>query len=66
LAFVFVALALVISLPLERLFTHPFLFFFFAAVMASGWYGGTVPAFLAVLVSTLLVDYFSFRRSIPS
>jgi putative methionine-R-sulfoxide reductase with GAF domain len=58
LAFVFVALALVISLPLERLFTHPFLFFFFAAVMASGWYGGTAPGLLAVLVSTLVVDYF--------
>jgi putative methionine-R-sulfoxide reductase with GAF domain len=60
LVFVFVALALVISLPLQRLFTHPFLFFFFAAVMASGWYGGTAPAFLAVLVSTLAVDYFFF------
>jgi hypothetical protein len=57
-AFVFVALALVISLPLERLFAHPFLFLFFAAVMASGWYGGTGPGLMAVLVSTLVVDYF--------
>ncbi len=40
------------------MFTHPFLFFFFAAVMASGWYGGTAPGLLAVLISTLVVDYF--------
>ena len=52
-ALVFVALALVVSLPLERLFTHPFLFFFFAAVMAAGWYGGTLPGLLAVLLSSL-------------
>jgi hypothetical protein len=58
LAFLFVASALAVSLPLERLFTHPFLFFFFAAVMASGWYGGTAPGLLAVLISTLVVDYF--------
>jgi hypothetical protein len=58
LPFLFVASALVVSLPLERLFTYPFLFFFFAAVMASGWYGGTAPGLLAVLISTLVVDYF--------
>ncbi len=58
LAFLFVALALIVSLPMERLFTHPFLFFFFAAVMASGWYGSTGPGLLAVVVSTLVVDYF--------
>jgi putative methionine-R-sulfoxide reductase with GAF domain len=57
-AFLFVALALVVSLPLERLFTHPFLFLFFAAVIAAGWYGGTAPGLVAVLVSTLVVDYF--------
>jgi putative methionine-R-sulfoxide reductase with GAF domain len=57
-AFLFVALALVVSLPLERLFTHPFLFLFFAAVMAAGWYGGTAPGLVAVLACTLIVDYF--------
>ncbi len=36
-AFLFVALALVFSLPLQRLFVHTCLFLFFAAVMASGW-----------------------------
>src|ERR1700722_4918334 len=53
-AFLFVALALVFSLPLQRLFVHPFLFLFFAAVMASGWYGSTGPGLLAVLLSTVV------------
>jgi K+-sensing histidine kinase KdpD len=57
-AFLFVALALVFSLPLQRLFVHPFLFLFFAAVMASAWYGSTGPGLLAVLLSTVVVDYF--------
>jgi hypothetical protein len=58
LATLLVALALVVSLPLERMLTHPFLFLFFGAVMAAGWYGGTVPGLVAVLASTLVVDYF--------
>ena len=57
-ALLFVAVALAASLPLERLFTHPFLFLFFAAVMAAGWYGGTGPGLAAVVASTLVVDYF--------
>jgi K+-sensing histidine kinase KdpD len=57
-AFLFVALALVLTLPLQRLFVHPFLFLFFAAVMASAWYGSTGPGLLAVLLSTVVVDYF--------
>lgn len=57
-AFLFVALALVLTLPLQRLFVHPFLFLFFAAVMASGWYGSAGPGLLAVLLSTVAVDYF--------
>lgn len=60
LTFLFVAFALALTLPLQRLFTHPFLFLFFAAVMASGWYGGTVPGLIAVLLSTVAVEYFFF------
>jgi K+-sensing histidine kinase KdpD len=56
--FLFVALALVFTLPLQPFFVHPFLFLFFAAVMASGWYGGTGPGLLGVLLSTIVVDYF--------
>lgn len=54
----FVAMALVATLLLQRLFPYPFLFLFFPAVMASAWFGGMSAGLLAVVVSTLLVDYF--------
>lgn len=57
-AFICVAAALVSSLVLQRLFPYPFLFLFFAAVMVSAWFGGTAPGLFAVLLSTILVDYF--------
>jgi K+-sensing histidine kinase KdpD len=57
-ALVCVAVALFSSLLLQRLFPYPFLFLFFAAVMASAWFGGTAPGLFAVLLSTLAVDYF--------
>jgi K+-sensing histidine kinase KdpD len=54
----FVAAAFVSTYLLQRFFPYPFLFLFFAAVMASAWFGGTGAGLLAVLLSTLLVDYF--------
>jgi K+-sensing histidine kinase KdpD len=57
-ALVCVAAALFLSLPLQNLFPYPFLFPFFAAVMASAWFGGTAPGLFAVFLSTLAVDYF--------
>jgi K+-sensing histidine kinase KdpD len=57
-AFVWVAAALGSSLVLQRLFPYPFLFLFFAAVMASAWIGGTGPGIFAVILSTLAVDYY--------
>jgi K+-sensing histidine kinase KdpD len=57
-ALLFVAVAFVSTLLVQPLFPYPFLFVFFAAVMASAWFGGSKPGFVAVLVSTLLVDYF--------
>src|SRR6202521_1054609 len=53
-----VAAALGLTLLLQRLFPYPFLFLFFAAVMASAWFGGTAPGLFAVFLSTLAVDYF--------
>ena len=50
--------ALVSSLFLQRLFPYPFLFLFFAAVMAGAWVGGTGAGLFAVLLSTLTVDYY--------
>jgi signal transduction histidine kinase len=54
----FVSLAFVCTLFLQRFFPYPFLFLFFAAVMASAWFGGTGAGIFAVLVSTLVVAYF--------
>jgi K+-sensing histidine kinase KdpD len=57
-ALICVVAALALSLLLQRLFPYPFLFLFFAAVMASAWFGGTAPGLFAVLLSTVAVDYF--------
>lgn len=57
-ALLFVAAAFGSTLLLQRFFPYPFLFLFFAAVMASAWFGGTAAGIAAVLISTLLVDYF--------
>ena len=57
-AFIWVAAALGSSVVLQRLFPYPFLFLFFAAVMASAWIGGTGPGLFAVVLSTVAVDYF--------
>jgi K+-sensing histidine kinase KdpD len=57
-ALICVAAALSVSLLLQTLFPYPFLFLFFAAVMASAWLGGTGPGLFAVFLSTLAVDYY--------
>src|SRR5258708_31511450 len=57
-ALFFVVAAFVATLLLQRLFPYPFLFLFFGAVMASAWFGGTASGLFAVLLSTLLVEYF--------
>src|SRR5437879_13689777 len=54
----FVAAAFLSSLLLQRFFAYPFLFLFFAAVMASAWSGGIAAGLFAVFLSTLAVDYF--------
>lgn len=54
----FVIAAFVPTLLLQRLFPYPFLFLFFGAVMASAWFGGTAAGLFAVLLSTVLVEYF--------
>lgn len=54
----FVAVALVSTLLLQRLVPYPFPFLFFAAVMASAWFGGTGVGGFAVITSTATVDYF--------
>jgi C4-dicarboxylate-specific signal transduction histidine kinase len=53
-----VGLAFACTLLLQPLFPYPFLFLFFGAVMASAWFGGTFAGLVAVLISTILVEYF--------
>jgi signal transduction histidine kinase len=59
-ALVLVGVALFASLGMQRLFAfpYPFLFLFFGAVMAGAWFGGMGAGLFAVLLSTILVDYF--------
>lgn len=58
LALGFAGAALLLTLPIQRLFPHPFLFLFFAGVVAAAWFGGMLPGLFAVLISTVAVDYF--------
>jgi C4-dicarboxylate-specific signal transduction histidine kinase len=59
-ALVLVAVALFASLGMQHIFAfpYPFVFLFFGAVMVSAWFGGTGAGLFAVLLSTVLVDYF--------
>jgi C4-dicarboxylate-specific signal transduction histidine kinase len=57
-ASIFVGFSFILTLALQRFFPYPFLFFFFGAVVASAWFGGTGPGLFSVVVSTLLIDYF--------
>lgn len=57
-ALLFVVAAFISTFLVQRFFAYPFLFLFFAAVMASAWFGGTAAGLFAVLISTLLADYF--------
>jgi putative methionine-R-sulfoxide reductase with GAF domain len=53
-----VAPALILTLLLRPLFPYPFFFLFFPAVMGAAWLGGRGPGIFAVLLSTIVVDYF--------
>lgn len=57
-AVVLVAIAFALTFILRYFFPYPVLFLFFAAVMTSAWFGGTGAGLFAVLLSTLLTDYF--------
>jgi C4-dicarboxylate-specific signal transduction histidine kinase len=57
-AVVCVAAALFLSFALRASFGNPAWFFFPAAVLAATWTGGRGPGWLAVLLSTLAVQYY--------
>jgi signal transduction histidine kinase len=58
LAFLFVFVAFAFTYSFQSLFPYPFPFLFFGAVMASAWFGGRLGGLVAVVTSTLVVDYF--------
>jgi C4-dicarboxylate-specific signal transduction histidine kinase len=55
---VFVPAALFLSFALRASFGNPAWFFFPAAVVSATWIGGRVPGWIAVIFSTLVVQYF--------
>src|ERR1700679_1824635 len=58
LAIVLVSIATLLSLLLEIRFGNPFWFLFPVAVIASTWFGGRGPGWVAVVLSSLAVLYF--------
>jgi K+-sensing histidine kinase KdpD len=55
---VFVLAALFLSFALRASFGNPAWFFFPAAVVSATWIGGRVPGWIAVIFSTLVVQYY--------
>lgn len=57
-AAVFVLAALLATFPLQRRIAYPFVFLFLCAIMGSAWTGGALAGVLAVVFSSLAVNYF--------
>jgi C4-dicarboxylate-specific signal transduction histidine kinase len=55
-AVLFVCTAIVVTSLLQHVFAVPFWFSFLGAVMASAWFGGKGPGWLAVVLSAVAVD----------
>ena len=58
LAITLVSVALLLSLALQVPFGNPFWLFFPVAVIASTWFGGRGPGWVAVVLSTIAVLYY--------
>src|SRR6202050_3568850 len=54
---VLVAAALGLTVMVRGILPYPFLYLFFAAVMASAWIGGTLVGLYSVVISALVVAY---------
>ena len=54
----FLLLAFLWTIPFQHSIAYPFPFLFLGAVMGSAWFGGIVSGSIAVVVSTVLIDYF--------
>jgi PAS domain S-box-containing protein len=54
----FVFVAFLWTLLFQHTLAYPFLFLFFGAVMGSAWFGGIIAGFLAVVFSSVLIEFF--------
>src|SRR5258708_6430047 len=54
----FVLVAVLWTFPLQHFIAYPFVFLFFGAIMGSAWFGGLIAGFVAVVLSSFLIDYF--------
>ncbi|MGB6829779.1 MAG: ATP-binding protein [Terracidiphilus sp.] len=57
-AVAFVIVALLWTFPLQHVIAYPFVFLFFGAIIGSAWFGGMTAGVLAVLLSSIVIDYF--------
>lgn len=55
-----VAVALVLTLSVQRFFSYPFLFLFLGAVVVSAWQGGMAAGAVSGLLAFICVTYFLF------
>ncbi len=55
---IFVVVALLWTFPLQHIIAYPFVFLFFGAIMGSAWFGGIIAGFVAVALSSVIVNYF--------
>jgi C4-dicarboxylate-specific signal transduction histidine kinase len=53
-----VAVALGLTVVVREILPYPFLYLFFAAVMASAWIGGTLVGLYSVVISAVVVAYY--------
>ena len=57
----FVFVAFLWTLLFQHSLAYPFLFLFVGAVMGSAWFGGIIAGFVAVVFSSVLVEFFFVR-----
>lgn len=53
-----VLLALLWTFLLQHVIAYPFVFLFLGAIMASAWFGGFTAGAIAIVLSSVLVDFF--------
>ena len=58
LSVILVVIALVLTYLMQKAFSIPFWFLFLAAIMVSTWFSGKGAGIFAVILSTLVVDYY--------